>query len=88
MKIYNYMSCKKEILVIPDDNKQLGNLIKENKLGHVFKTKDQLKNFILEKIKLKKEGILNTNLSENKNLNFFRRSHQTKIFCEKLINFK
>lgn len=83
-KSYNYMACKKEILVIPDDNKQLGNLIKENNLGHVFKTKDQLKNFIIEKIELKKEGTLNTNLSENENLNFFKRSHQSKIFCEKI----
>ena len=85
-KTYNYIACKKEILVIPDDNKQLGNLIKENNLGHVFKTKDQLKNFIIEKVELKKEGTLNTNLSENENLNFFKRSHQSKIFCNKLIN--
>ena len=79
------MACKKEILVIPDDNKQLSNLIKENKLGHVFKTKKQLKNFITEKVKLKKEGILNTNLSENKNLNFFKRSHQAKIFSSVIL---
>ena len=83
-KTYNYMACKKEILVIPDDNKLLGNLIKENDLGHVFKTKDQLKSFILEKVKLKKEGMLITNISEKKNLTFFKRSHQTKIFCEKI----
>ena len=44
------MACKKEILVIPDDNKQLGNVIKENNLGHVFKSKDQLKNFIIETV--------------------------------------
>ena len=87
-KSYNYMACKKEILVIPDDNKQLGNLIKENNLGHVFKTKEQLKNFILKKVKIKKEGKLNTNILENEKLNFFKRSHQAKIFCEKLIRLK
>ena len=85
-KTYNYMACKKEILVIPDDNKLLSNLIKENNLGHVFQTKDQLKNFIVEKIKLKKEGKLNTNISENENLNFFKRYHQAKIFSEKIKN--
>lgn len=87
-KTYNYMACKKEILVIPDDNKLLGNLIKENDLGHVFETKDQLKNFIEEKVKLKKIGKLNTNISENKNLNFFKRSKQAEIFCRKLIELK
>lgn len=81
-KTYNYMSCKKEILVIPDDNNQLGKLIKEYDLGHVFKTKEQLKKFILEKVKLKKEGKLNTNISENENLNFFKRSNQAKIFTD------
>ena len=85
-KTYNYMACKKEILVIPDDNNQLGNLIKEKDLGHVFKTKDQLKKFIVEKVKLKKEGKLNTNISENKNLNFFKRSHQAKIFTDIIKN--
>ena len=87
-KTYNYMACKKEILVIPDDNNQLGNLVKENNLGHVFKTKDQLKNFIIEKVELKKNRILNTNLSENESLNFFKRSIQAKIFCEKLMSLK
>lgn len=87
-KTYNYMACKKEILVIPDDNKQLSNLIKENELGHVFKTKNQLKNFIIEKVKLKKEGMLNTNLSENKNLNFFKRSYQAKIFSSLILELK
>ena len=82
------MACKKEILVIPDDNNQLGNLVKENNLGHVFKTKDQLKNFIIEKVELKKNRILNTNLSENESLNFFKRSIQAKIFCEKLMSLK
>jgi hypothetical protein len=87
-KVYNYMACKKQILVIPDDNKFLGNLIEKNSIGYNFKSKSQLKNFLIEKIQLKKDGLLNTNLSENKNLNFFKRSHQAKIFCEKLKRLK
>jgi hypothetical protein len=79
-KTYNYMACKKQILVIPDDNKILGNLIEENSIGYNFKSKDELKQFLIEKVKLKKDGLLNTNLSENNSLNIFKRSYQTKIF--------
>lgn len=81
-KTYNYMACKKQILVIPADNKLLSNLIEENCIGYNFKSKNELKSFLVEKIKLKKAGLLNTNLSENKNLCVYKRSHQTKIFTD------
>ena len=83
-KTYNYIACKKAILVIPDDNKLLGNLIKNNTLGYTFKSHSQLGKFILEKVKLKKEGKLTTELIENNRLNFFKRINQTKILTDKI----
>jgi len=87
-KTYNYIACKRPILVIPDDNALLGKIITENNLGFAFNSKNELKKFIIEKIKQKKDVILDTKLLENENLNIFKRSYQTKIFCKKLNNLK
>ena len=53
-----------------------------------FKYKNQLKSFILEKIKLKKHNQLSTIFEEKKELEFFKRSNQASIFCEKLKELK
>ena len=81
-KTYNYMSCQKQILVIPDDKDLLGNLVKDNSIGFAFNNKQELKQFILDKISEKRNGILNTKISKNVNLKFFKRSNQAKIFSD------
>ena len=83
-KTYNYMACRKQILVIPDDQNILGNLIKNNSLGFTFNSKQDLKHFILNKIIEKKNGSLNTRVKENEDLKFFKRSTQAKVFCDKI----
>ena len=83
-KTYNYMSCQKHILVIPDDKDLLGNLVKDNSIGFAFNSKQELKKFILDKIHEKRSGILNTKISKNENLKFFMRSNQAKIFSDKI----
>ncbi len=79
-KTYNYMACQKQILVIPDDQNLLGNLVKDNSIGFAFNSKQELKQFIVDKIQEKKNGVLNTKVSKKENLKFFKRSNQTKIF--------
>jgi len=54
-KTYTYIACKKQILVIPDDNSILGNLVKENSLGQTFQNINELKEFLFVKIQEKKE---------------------------------
>ena len=84
-KTYNYIECKKQILVIPDDNSILGDLIKKNGLGFTFQTKTELKKFILKKTKEKIMGKLNTDINQSLNVDFFKRSHQAKIFSNIIL---
>ena len=81
-KTYNYMSCQKQILVIPDDKDLLGKLVKDNSIGFAFNSMQELKLFILEKIYEKRSGNLNTKISKKENLKFFKRSNQSKIFSD------
>jgi hypothetical protein len=45
-KTYDYIACKKPILVIPGDNKQLDRLITENGLGFVLSNATEILDFI------------------------------------------
>lgn len=82
-KTYDYIACKKEILVLPDDESILGELVKEHQLGHVFQNKSELKNFIVQQVEEKKKGNLQSNATKNyDNLSFFSRANQTKVFAE------
>ena len=85
-KTYNYIACKKQILVIPDDNSILGDLIKKNGLGFTFQTKTELKKFILEKTSDKIMEKLNTDVNHSLNIDFFKRSNQAKLFSFELLN--
>ena len=84
-KTYNYIECKRKILVIPDDNSILGELIKKNGLGFAFQTKTELKKFIFKKTKQKIMGKLNTDINQSLNVDFFKRSHQAKIFSNIIL---
>ena len=72
-KTYNYIACKKPILVIPGDQGLLDELVNENKLGIVLNSQKEIENFILER---------NLNFEpKTENLNFFTRKNQTTIFA-------
>ena len=54
-KTYDYFSVKRPILVIPDDNSILSEIVQNNKAGYVFKSPAKLRQFILRPDK-HKEG--------------------------------
>lgn len=55
-KVYDYLAAKKPILVLPDDNGLLSNLMNETKSGLTFQTIEELKKFLLDQIQKKKTG--------------------------------
>ena len=55
-KVYDYLAAKKPILVLPDDNGLLSNLINETKSGLTFQTIGEFKKFLLDQIQEKKTG--------------------------------
>ena len=73
-KTYGYIACKKPILVIPRDNGLLDNLVKDNKLGLVLDTSNEIEQFILNP-KTDFEPI-------EKNLSFFTRQNQARIMTK------
>ena len=76
-KTYDYIACKKPILVVPGDGKLLDNLITKNKLGTILNTKEDIKALIINK---------NIKYSPIKdNTSFFTRKNQTKIIAD-IIN--
>lgn len=85
-KTYNYIECKRKILVIPDDKSILGNLITRHGIGYNFQDKEEIKLFLINKIREKKNNILDSSLKEIDNLNFFKRSNQARIFSSELLN--
>ena len=83
-KTYDYIACKKSILVIPGDNGMLDELIIDNNLGNVFNEKEELKIFILNALKNtneKKESFKN-----QENLDKFKRSYQSNEFVKIIKN--
>lgn len=48
-KTYDYIACRKPIIVVPGDKKQLDTLIKENNLGFILRNSEQIAEFILTK---------------------------------------
>ncbi|GDX51634.1 hypothetical protein LBMAG27_06810 [Bacteroidota bacterium] len=55
-KVYDYLAAKKPILVLPNDNGLLSELINETKSGLTFQTIEALKKFLLEQLQEKKSG--------------------------------
>ena len=81
-KTYDYIACKKPIIVVPCDNGILSELVLNHNLGFVAKSKDDLKNLLCD--------ILNDKLQKNKisnleGLNFFTRKSQA-IELSKIIH--
>lgn len=85
-KTYNYIACKRKILVIPDDNSILGSLVLKYKQGETIKEKSELKMFILDKTEKKRKNKLNTKINSGTELDFFKRSHQAKIFSRLILD--
>jgi len=77
-KTYNYIACKKEILVLPNDNSILGDLITSNNLGSTFDSQEELKAFIINNISKKKQGVLDTNLKDIQSVLKYTRRNQAK----------
>lgn len=75
-KTYDYIACKKPIVVIPGDNGLLENLIEKNKLGIVLNSKKEIEEFILD-------PKTNYKLNEKK-LSFFTRKNQGRILAKKI----
>lgn len=72
-KTYDYIACKKPILVVPGDGKLLDNLIIDNNLGFVMNSKEKLKEFIINPIEN------DVGLS---NMNKFTRKNQCRILSD------
>ena len=77
-KTYNYIACKKPILVVPGDKGILDDLINKNKLGVILNSDLDIENFLVDR---------NIHFEPNiENLNFFTRKNQTKIFADLIHN--
>jgi hypothetical protein len=88
-KTYDYLSVKRPILVIPGDNGLLSDLILKNNIGHVFYSASLLKQFIIDNLKLKKEGKSIPDISYDESaISFYTREKQTEIFCKYLLRDK
>lgn len=83
-KTYTYIACRKPIMVIPNDESILGELVVNYKLGYTFNKIDDLKKHIKEVIQQKKDGKFQTRLNKNEGLNFFLRKNQTSLLAEAL----
>jgi len=83
-KVYDYLAAKKPILVLPDDNGLLSELMNETKSGLAFQTIEALKKFLLEQIQEKK---ICKNLfaisPDNEKMLFYTRKRQ----AEQLVKF-
>lgn len=77
-KTYDYIACQKPILVIPGDKGLLDKLIEDNELGLTLNNSKEIKEF-LQKEKFKRK-------LKTKNLDFFLRKNQAKIFAELIHN--
>ena len=73
---YDYIACQKSLLVSPDDQGILGELVKDYQLGTVIDEKTEMREFLLEAIWSKRAGKLNTILERNEQLSFFTREAQ------------
>ena len=73
-KTYNYIACKKPILVIPGDSGLLENLVNENNLGSVLNNKHEIEQFIRKPIIEYKPN--------QSDLVFFTRRNQAGIMAE------
>ena len=78
-KTYNYIACKKPILVLPGDGNILEDLIKENHLGFVLNSTEEIKKFILKPKK--------NNLGFS-NLNKFKRKNQCRNLTEIIYSLR
>jgi hypothetical protein len=75
-KTYDYIACKKPILVIPGDKKQLDRLITENGLGFVLSNEIEISNFIEQPKELRNVKEMN---------DFFTRKHQVGALVKILL---
>ena len=75
-KTYDYIACRKPILVIPGDKSLLESLILDNELGYILRNKKDIEDLL----------ILNKtqDFSNKKNLDFFKRRHQAELFARKI----
>jgi len=88
-KTYDYLSVKRPILVIPGDQGLLADIVQKHSVGHVFDSPSSLKEFILDQIKLKKEGQIIPDVSfDESEVSFYSREKQTEIFCSYLLRDK
>jgi hypothetical protein len=88
-KTYDYFSVKRPILVIPGDNSILSDIIVKNNAGYVFESSSSLKQFILDQLKIKKEGKSISDVSLDESLvSFYTREKQTEILCNYLLRSK
>lgn len=86
-KTYDYIACRRSILVTPDDNGILGDLVRENALGMVISEQEAIKQFLIEAVSKKREGKLDTHLEKNDKLSFFTRKIQASELAGILDSF-
>jgi len=80
-KTYDYIACRKPIIVIPGDRKLLDNLVSENNLGYILSSKEKIKDFILSPVKPK--------FPQYDNMQKFTRERQAEnftILIKKILN--
>jgi hypothetical protein len=88
-KTFDYLSTKRPILLLPDDESMLSEFVQKTNCGFSFKAKEELKTFLLEKIEQKKAGLLNQTMEINEEAAlFYTREKQAESFVQQLIKAK
>jgi hypothetical protein len=86
-KTYDYISVKRPIVVITDDESILSDFVRKLNAGYIFKNVEELKKFLTEKILSKKNGKQEKEIDLNVSAAmFYTRENQTKAFAGILKN--
>jgi hypothetical protein len=82
-KAYDYLACRRPILVMPDDYSIMSSLVNSLQAGVVLNEVEEVKQFLFEAIEKKKKGepIISFKLNEKDAL-FYTRKEQTKKMVE------
>jgi len=82
-KVYDYLSVKRQILVIPSDVSVLDDFVTSLGAGIVIKEIEQLKQLILDGIEIKKQGdIIPNSVLDIEKAIFYTRESQARLFAE------
>ncbi len=84
-KAYDYLACRRPILVMPDDYSIMATLIRTLKAGIVLNDVEEIKQFVMAAIEKKKKGEpVAADLLKEQEALFYTRKEQTRVMSDAL----